>query len=341
MTLVKNASAPIPVVVGIDVEPDPRLTDPQRPEPWRGFERLYPFFMELRSQLASHSGTQPQFSWFFRLDPQVAGTYGDPAWPLKHYERQVAGLLAAGDEVGVHTHAYRWAPGRGTWIVDEADPEWIDQCLGSSFQAFAGFFHRPCRVHKTGDRWLSNAAVATLEALGARVDLTLEPGVRSPLTSHEVHTGSPIDCTHVSRRAYRPAPDDFRTPDPTGERRVWMLPLSTGRVPWYMQFPRRLYHRLRPAHGAPGDESSHVTVTLRPGFRPYLFRALVEQLLAGGDTAHLALNFRSSDGIEPAQVRRIAANLTGLLSHPLAARLRFVGAQAGLGILESAPASHK
>jgi len=257
VTLVVNASEPIPVVVGIDVEPDPRLTDPQRPEPWRGFERLYSFFMELRSQLASPSGTRPQFSWFFRLDPQVAGTYGDPAWPLKHYERQVAGLLAAGDEVGIHTHAYRWAPG-GTWIVDEADPEWIDQCLGSSFQAFEAFFHRTCRVHKTGDRWLSNAAVATLEALGARVDLTLEPGVRSPLTSNEVHTGSPIDCTHVSRRAYRPAPNDFRTPDPTGKRRVWMLPLSTCRVPWYMQFPRRLYHRLRPACRAPGDESSHV-----------------------------------------------------------------------------------
>lgn len=37
----------IPVILYIDVEPDPRRPDPTKAEPWWGFERLYPYLHEL------------------------------------------------------------------------------------------------------------------------------------------------------------------------------------------------------------------------------------------------------------------------------------------------------
>lgn len=336
-----NADKQIPVVVGIDVEPDPRLTDPRHPDPWRGFEQLHPFIMELRTHLAARSRAHPQFCWFFRLDPQVAETYGDPAWALKRYEREIAALVAAGDEIGVHTHAYRWEPTRANWIVDEANQAWVDHCVTSSCHAFEKFFHRSSRAHKFGDRWLSTATIARLETLGVRIDLTLEPGVRSPwMTPNEVHTGAPPVWTHALRRPYRPSPEDFLRADPSGTRRLWLLPLSTWRVPWFVQLPRRTYHRLRPAHGGPtpGDESSQATVTLRPGFRPYLFRSLVKRLLNSGEATHLALIFRSNEGTSPLQRQRIATNLMSLLSHPLANRVHFVGPEAALDLLGHAAA---
>jgi hypothetical protein len=330
-----SADTPIPVVLGIDVEPDLRLTDPARPEPWRGFERLYPFMMELRGRIAERHGRPPQFCWLFRLDPQIAETYGAPSWSLKRYARQVAAILEAGDEVGVHTHAYRWQPTRGTWLVDSADTAWVDHCVRSSFETFEMTLRRPCRAHKFGDRWITNDVVATLEELGARVDLTLEPGVSSSvIRGDECHTAIPVDCAQVLHHPYQPSPQDFRTPTPGGTRRIWLLPLSTWRVPWHLQLPRRLYHRLRAASSGPtpGDESSRATVTIRPGFRPYLFRALVKRLLASRDVAHVALVFRSSDGTSADQIQRIATNMMTLASHPNADRLRFVGPEAALDL---------
>jgi hypothetical protein len=334
-----SADTPIPVVLGIDVEPDLRLTDPARPERWDGFERLYPFMMELRGRLANRHGTPPRFCWFFRLDPQIAETYGDAAWPLKHYAREVAAILDAGDEVGVHTHAYRWQPSRATWLVDTADTAWVNHCIASSFETFEMTLRQPCRAHKFGDRWMTNDAVAALEALGTRVDVTLEPGVNSSvIRGDEIHTAVPIDCTHTPRHLYQPSPHDFRIPAQLGTRRIWLLPLSTWQVPWHLQLPRRLYHRLRPAYSGPtpGDESSRVTVTLRLGFRPYLFRALVKRLLASGDVAHMGLVSRSSDGMSADQLQRIASNLMALAAHPHADRLRFVGPEAALDLLARA-----
>jgi len=227
-------------------------------------------------------------------------------------------------------------PARSNWLVDDGNQEWIDHCVTSSFQTFETFFHRSSRAHKFGDRWMSSATIARLESLGVRVDVTLEPGVRSPwMTPNEMHSGAPPDCTNMPRRAYRPSAEDFLRADPSGTRRLWLLPLSTWRVPWYVQLPRRTYHRLRPARSGPtpGDESSQVTVTLRPGFRPYLFRSLVKRLLASGEVSHLALIFRSNEGTSPLQRERIATNLMSLLSHPLAERFRFVGPEAALDLL--------
>jgi hypothetical protein len=63
----------IPVVLGVDVEPDLRLTDPARPEPWHGCERLFPFMTELRGRIARRHGRPPQLCWLFRLDPADRG----------------------------------------------------------------------------------------------------------------------------------------------------------------------------------------------------------------------------------------------------------------------------
>jgi hypothetical protein len=66
---------------------------------------------------------------------------------------------------------------------------------------------------------------------------------------------------------------------------------------------------------------------------------LVDRLLTSTETAHLALIFRSDEGTLPAQRERMATNLTSLLSHPRAERLRFVGPDQALQLLGHASVS--
>lgn len=72
----------IPVLINIDVEPDPRL--PKRDEriPWAGFEATFDDMRKLRLRLAVVTGAPVHFFWGWRLDPQVAEVYGDPAWTI-------------------------------------------------------------------------------------------------------------------------------------------------------------------------------------------------------------------------------------------------------------------
>ena len=98
---------PIPVVLCIDVEPDDRQIAPADARPWRGFEGLRAWMGALRPRLPAPAGA-PRFSWFVRVDRQVAEAFGSPAWALAHYAREIGALQLAGDELGIHSHAYRW-----------------------------------------------------------------------------------------------------------------------------------------------------------------------------------------------------------------------------------------
>jgi hypothetical protein len=46
----------IPVILCIDVEPDPQRPDPKKADPWLGFERLYPYLKEFRLRMADTTG---------------------------------------------------------------------------------------------------------------------------------------------------------------------------------------------------------------------------------------------------------------------------------------------
>jgi hypothetical protein len=150
---------------------------------------------------------------------------------MTRYGHLIQELQAAGDEVGLHPHLWRWDEERETWIVDFGSQEWVARCVRQSFAAFEQCFGRPCRSVRLGGGWMNDATMGLVERLGARFDLTVEPG-RTPDAPVEPFTGSLPDYERAPREPYRPAKRDFQTPGGWWKRKLWEIPLSTGRPAW-------------------------------------------------------------------------------------------------------------
>lgn len=269
----------IPVVLCFDIEPDRRALVGQAPEPSLGFEQLVGLVPALRDRLSSLSGAPAAFTWCLRIDPQIALVYGSPTWLAEHYEPELATLRAAGDEFGLHPHSWRW---KGRWVSDEADADWVAECVAVGLDGYSDAFGQLCPVHKHGDRFMSTAVARQLDDAGVAVDLSLEPGLPATrgLSPTEETTGWLPDTTTVPARAYRPSRDDFRLPDPDRRDGLVMIPLSTG---------------LSFAMGSVGERQVP-TGTAQPlslWTHPARFREMLHLRLASPDLSHLAFAVRS------------------------------------------------
>ena len=306
------ADETVPVVLGIDVETDKRHDPPGAGVDATGFRRTAEYLETLRPRLEDATGSAVRFAWFVRMDPQVAGQGGRPDALFAAAPEVVAGIEAVGDVIGLHTHAGRWDPARGWWVAEHADAAWIDECLAKSFDAFADRFGRPCREHRFGDRFSTPAAFERLAKLGARVDLTPEPGEpRRRMPRHEHGT---------SRR-----PSYARTPllpHPAGEDgSLWLLPLSSADPAPSLSLGRRWARRIRYV-----GQPRHRTLMLdRPWPSPGLLWELAEDQLARG-AGHLAFVIRSDLVLSP-RWAGASAVLESLLQRPLVGRLTFVGGE--------------
>jgi hypothetical protein len=220
-----------PLIICIDVEPDERAIHPRDREDWDGFEKTWAYVRKIRAPLQKAMGAPVHFSWFLRMDPQIARAYGSAAWVMTRYGHLIQELQAAGDEVGLHPHLWRWDEERETWIVDFGSQEWVARCIRQSFAAFEQCFGRACRSVRLGGGWMNDATMGLVEKLGARFDLTVEPR-RTPDAPAEPFTGSLPDYERAPREPYRPAKRDFQTPGGWWRRKLWEIPLSTGRPAW-------------------------------------------------------------------------------------------------------------
>jgi len=239
----------IPALVCVDVEPDVRRPDFNSRDGWKGFEESLRLFEELRRR----AGVGALFNWFLRMDPQVEILYGSAAWAAERYGAQIDGLRAAGDEVGLHTHA--WRRTGGAWVTDHGDQGWVSRRVRVSFEAYERAFGLACLSFRFGDHWMNDETFGLVESLGARYELTLEPGQRpsAGVPGDEVCTGRFPDYAKVPREPYRPAREDFRT---RGEREMWVIPVSTTLLPpwpaaplyrravWRARYGRRQYEPL-------------------------------------------------------------------------------------------------
>jgi hypothetical protein len=325
----------IAVVLAFEAEPDARLVDRRQAPPWTGFEKLHGCLTALRKGIGERDGARLRLSWFLRMDAQVESTYGDAAWAAERYAGSLAASVAAGDDVGLHVHAFRWDDAAGGWIADHGNGDWVRHCVQTSAGAFERVFQRRCRSYRMGDRYLDDPTLALIEALGGRVDLSVEPGyAASPaIYFDQAHTGSLPDYRHAPRCAYRPSREDFRRVDSNGTRTISMLPLSTWRVHGALAVLRKAYVGLRTLRRVPlPDVLKHDRmITLGLALPPMLFRRTLADLLAA-PASHLATIDRSHVGNEPEKLRRIEVNLRCLLSHPLAQRFAFVGPEQAVEI---------
>jgi hypothetical protein len=154
------------------------------------------------------------------MDPQIAEAWGSAAWPAEAYVDTISGLVEAGDEIGLHTHIWRWQGETGEWICDFEDSTWAQHCVEVGLDAFESSYGRGCSAHRGGTHFLSGAIVSTLESRGVPVDSTVEPGL-GPLGAKElgfvdglIVRGTTPDLRRVPTRPYRSSPTAFPAPDP-------------------------------------------------------------------------------------------------------------------------------
>ena len=221
------SAAPIPVVIGIDVEPDKRTVDLADPS-WRGAVRTFERLPEFRQMLQECSREKlVPLTWFPRADPQVEIANGDAAWALKKIADDWERARDAGDEIGLHMHPWRWDETNSRWCQDHGDENWVIHCLHSAINTYRQCFGVPPTSYRGGDRFLNNLVVKTLEEEGVKVDLTLErmPSVER-LAPSEHGTGMIPDGTSLLGHAYRASEKDFIQPAKEGSGGLGMLPLT-------------------------------------------------------------------------------------------------------------------
>lgn len=225
----RDNGAKLPVVVCFDVEPDIRVLEHGVAGPWEAFEELLPRIEALRARLAELTLAPASFSWFLRMDPQVAKTWGSPAWVADHYTATLGDLESHGDELGLHTHTWREDAERGTWVRDH-DPGWEEHCLDLGLDTFETAFGRSCPSHRAGDRILTGAMLRRLGAGRVAVDLTVEPDTPplGPLEPGEIVTGLTPDYSGVPLTPYRSNPSVFPAPDPASHSDPLLIPLTSG-----------------------------------------------------------------------------------------------------------------
>ena len=218
------------IALTIDVEPDERRYDPASRPRWIGFETLLAEVPHFRAQLAKATGAPVHFTWLVRLDQQIKRTYGRPDWPLEQYRREIEELRSAGDEIGVHTHSWKWDEAGGDWVAEHGDPEWVGRCVDESLATYRRATGRPARAFIHGDHFLSNDVIRRLDRAGVVCDMTLEPGqvAMAQMLARERATGSLPDFARVPRVPYRPSWTNFKKPGVWRRRRLWMAPITTG-----------------------------------------------------------------------------------------------------------------
>lgn len=229
--VVSNDFTRTPVILCIDVEPDDFFLDRNHPKPWTGFEFTHNYLKEFRARLEEVTGHKVHFYWSLRMDPQIAITYGSPAWLADHYSALLEEYQSQGDELGIHVHTYRWSDDLDGWVDDCGNPQWVSECLQSSAETFRRSIGRTSRSLRFGNFWLSTAAVNEAESLGIEYDLTVEPGLRSAQSApgKPRQSGPTPDFLKVLRRPYAPSREDFRIPLPGDSRRkITIVPLSSS-----------------------------------------------------------------------------------------------------------------
>lgn len=348
-----------PVVLVVDAEPDGFFVPADQPSPWDGFQVGAAFLEGLRGELTAATGHPARFAWFFRADHQVERIYGEPGWALQAYEDQVQTMLAAGDEVGAHPHAYRHDEAAGGWVLDYGDPAWVRGCAAMNIEAVRAATGR-CTSFRYGERWTDGATSRWLATQGITVDLTCETGrpPGDPVHPYRPSTGRIPDQRQVPPHPYLPDAEDPTRPardaaHASGAGSLLAVPITTASIDrvtalghFVAQANRVTGQPPVPSYLPASDRRSPVdrwasfrrrlsgTLAPRsragtrasPHFHPWVFRRMISSLLPRPEGAPLALLMRSSDFLSLEHRRRLRTNLLAL-AEGLVPGARFVTAE--------------
>lgn len=317
----------IPAVYAFDVEPDPRMVYGNDPADWRGFGDSLELAEELRRALAPLQPEAPTFAWMLRLDPQMERAYGRADWLARTYRDTFARLRERGDEIGVHTHFFRWDEPLADWVTVTDDPAWRRSCLEMALGAYRDTFGEPAAVHSCGDRWFSADVAEVLEEQGARIDLTVEPGLeaRATYVESEFERGGTPDFTRALRRVWRPSRGDVLEEDRERGFALLAIPVSTSRFPRYLDLGRRIYRVKAALRGEKGtrDDREQRFARACPAHRSYVFRIAIRRLRREFSPRHFHFVLRAAQASDARLRRRLIANCVWLARQGAAAPVVF------------------
>ena len=317
-----SAPSTVPIILCIDVEPDPFLVNRADPEPWTGYERTFAYLREMRGRFEEATGAPVRYTWCFRMDPQVTDSYGSPTWAVDRFPAFAEEMGREDDALGVHPHAYRWARDEQRWIEDLGHQEWVNHCVESSLDAYATAFGRRCEIFRFGNYWINTETINLLERRQVRYDLTVEPGLTARFggtLAKGSSTGSRQDLTRVPRGPYQPSRDDFRRPAAPGSRDITLIPLTSGSFQVGAKLWRRASRLWRNGwrYRLQGEPLS----MYKRWDPPNTYDRMIDRAIAAQSVPYLAFAIRSSIGIGRS-FQAVDACLRAILSHPQ--RRRFV-----------------
>jgi hypothetical protein len=309
----------IPLIFCVDVEPDERIIDTKEKASCDGNEALHDYMEDARSKLSDALDSEVNFTWFYRMDPQIERVYGSASYFLDQAKEQVTTYQQRGDKLGLHTHAYRWDDNQQTWIVDHGNQAWIDHCLDVSFDAFYKSTGEQCKIFRFGDRFLNQATVKKLNELGVKYEMSLEPGwpQQPALSLDEEFTGFLPNTEWVPERPFKLNPDNWTDLSGSGSSDMVAIPMSTGRgateplpqgLAKYKWFTRKI---LGMPH-APRQRFETLNIA-----RPYPSTTKIfDELVASPTASPVAFVMRSSIPAKPDKKQNSDRFIQHILQHP-------------------------
>jgi hypothetical protein len=338
MSRVETMPTKIPVIFCIDAEPDPFLVNRANPEPWLGYEGTHRYFAKMRPLIEEATGSSVHYTWYFRMDPQIAESYGSPTWVADRYTDYIKEIERQKDDLGAHSHMYRWNEKRQTWIDDLGNQDWVNVCTETSIEAFAKAFGQPCRNHRCGNYWINTATVNLMETLGIHYEMTVEPGLpgnREGSLPREFVTGSFPDFCRVPREPYEPSYDDCLQPSTRGGRTIKMIPITSSSLNLGFHLRAR-WHRLR-LNGFRYRWQNTPLAMWKNWKAPNTFDRLLDRAIPPQNHPYLAFGIRSCMGIGRA-FDSIDHALRTLMAHPARKRFVFCSPSEALKILKGSGA---
>ncbi|MFQ5723829.1 MAG: hypothetical protein ACE5G6_05000 [Terriglobia bacterium] len=329
----------------IDIEPAKKRFggsgfDTRETSYWGFREVLFPFVAAFRERFQADLGRPLRFNWFVRADPQIGEIYGQPTWALETFRAELEQLAAAGDEIGLHMHSWRWDNRRQAWYEEVKDSAWLEGCLATGLEAFHQARGSTPFAYHAGFEYLNNLLVRLLEQAGVKLAVAPMPGLRSR-GLHVEGSGRAFffDWRRAPRHPYFPWRSDYQRPGPDAAN-VLMVPNTIVRQSWKsvlfhlspFRNPQRLPRRWRteevyafpdrtqPAQGSwklgrtqiyrPKLERSYYPVP--PFVEPFLVRKGLETALAhcpGWQRIPMTTAFRSDELLIEDARRNFESNL--------------------------------
>lgn len=276
----------------------------------------------MRARFEEATGSPVHYTWFFRMDPQVAESYGSPTWAVDRYPDFIKQMAHHGDELGTHTHAYRWINDQQQWLEDLGNQDWVNYCVEMSINAHFKAFGQPCKTFRFGNFWMNTPTINLLEQLGIQYEMTVEPGLPSyhPGTLEEGHsTGDRPNFCRVPRVPYEPSEEDFLKPGRNGSRLLKILPITSGSLQLGRNVQAR-WRRLR-ENGFRNRLQNTPLSMWKIWQAPNTFEKMFDRAISVQPNPYLAFAIRSSIGTGRS-FTPVDTCLRTLLEHP--ERKRFV-----------------